>query len=136
MSDERVVYGARCSWWDLVTNAGSVKTLSDHTLPACPKCHGPLFEVESLDVWWRDAEHYARTKPDAGYLDFLEWAQGKCYPNLNLSRAAYELERARAADDVAEAADRVKAMLPPDDMTAAERIASEIQAIREESTDG
>lgn len=84
-ADPRVVYGALCAWWDTID-----KVHLWLGLPACPVCHGPLFEMESLEVWWSGARIYAAGKGDTEYLAFLEWSRGKCFKSYAEARAAFE----------------------------------------------
>ena len=85
MSDQRIVYGARCSWWDSIdkvaTTAGG--------LPCCPFCGGVLFEVVDEATWWGDVDrHEAGGRP--GYRGFVEWLRGKCRPSVADARAEYD----------------------------------------------
>ena len=43
MKDQRVVYGANCTWWDTIDKIS--KTASG--LPCCPRCGSVLFEIEN-----------------------------------------------------------------------------------------
>ncbi len=90
MKDERVVYAARCTWWDLVGNAAR---RADMGIPCCPHCGSVLFEVASLEEWWEGAEQ-AELTGSIGWQDFLEWLQGKCRPTMDEARAEYEAQRA------------------------------------------
>lgn len=87
MSDTRVVYGATCSWWDSIDKVGKTPT----GLPACPHCGGVLYEIGSEREWWDGVRrHDADAEP--GYIAFIEWLRGRCFPGRNglvRARAAY-----------------------------------------------
>lgn len=85
--DDRVVYGACCTWWDHVRAAG----VNDHGLPCCPHCQGVLFEVSTTAEWWAAVDRYEADHP--GYRAFVEWRQGRCHPDRATAEAAYEAER-------------------------------------------
>lgn len=85
-SDTRIVYGARCLWWDSIDKA---HTLIGSALPCCPHCTSPLFEVSSEAEWWQGvARHEAGG--NEGYEAFVRWLRGKCYASMDDARAAYE----------------------------------------------
>jgi len=89
---ERVVHGARCTWWNLIGNAATTPT----GLPVCPYCRSPLFEVPGLHTWWYGAEQAVEAGTVADdYLDFLEWLQGRCFRNMDLARTAYDARARR-----------------------------------------
>lgn len=93
MSDQRIVYGARCSWWDSIDKIGKTAPgPSGHALPCCPHCSGVLFEVQSEAEWWAGVDKYEREKPEPGYRQFVEWMRGKCFPGYVAARAAYDAE--------------------------------------------
>lgn len=86
IKDARIVYGATCFWWDSIDKAAS-----RNGLPCCPHCKGMLLEVPDLETW----EAYARKheeKGNPGYLEFLRWSRGHCYPSLEAARACYDAE--------------------------------------------
>ena len=87
LKDGRVVYGARCSWWETIDKAATRHS----GLPACPHCLGPLFEVENLREWWDGAARY-EDDGHPGYVDFLRWDRGKCYPTLEAALLAHAAE--------------------------------------------
>lgn len=82
--DTRVVYGAGCVWWDSIHNAGS-----NGGLPSCPYCGSMLFEMESEKKWLGLAQKYEKAG-HSGYVDFIKWLKGKCYPNYDAARSAYK----------------------------------------------
>lgn len=84
--DKRVVYGARCTWWDSI---GAVATVGRMKLPCCPHCKGPLFELPSRTEWDKMVADYAAATLDPGYPDLIFWARGKCFPNFDALREAY-----------------------------------------------
>lgn len=93
-TDTRIVYGARCVWWDGIekigkTPAGVGPTAKMGGLPCCPHCGGVLFEMDSPKRWWDGvAKHEANGNP--GYRAFIEWLKGKCFPTMDDAKAAYE----------------------------------------------
>lgn len=83
-TDNRIVYGALCIWWDGIEKVGR-----NGVLPCCPHCKGVLFEMNSPKQWWDGVEaHEANGHP--GYRDFIEWLKGKCYPTTHEAKKAYE----------------------------------------------
>lgn len=85
MTDRRIAYGARCTWWDSVTEAKQLPS----GVPCCPHCRGVLFEVPSEDLWWQQVDEYAASTTP-GYRQFIEWVRGKCF---NGQEAAHYRER-------------------------------------------
>jgi hypothetical protein len=83
-TDTRVVYGARCTWWGLITETS--KTGSG--LPCCPHCRGVLFEIASEAEWWSGVDQ-AEAGGRAGYRALIEWAHGRCFPSFDDLEAAY-----------------------------------------------
>lgn len=72
MADTRIVYGARCGWWDSIDKVGV-----DGGLPCCPHCKGLLFEMDSPKTWWAGVDRY-EAAGHQGYHAFVEWIRGKC----------------------------------------------------------
>lgn len=72
--DERIAYGARCSWWDSIDKVG----VRDG-LPCCPHCKGMLFEVPTEAAWFSGVDAYAKQPGNSGYRTFIEWGRGKCF---------------------------------------------------------
>lgn len=95
--DSRVVYGAACSWWGLIDEVSTVGKMrgGDSTIPACPKCGGVLMEVENLREWWDGAQRY-EDDGHPGYVEFLRWDRGRCYPTLAEARAAFARHEAES----------------------------------------
>lgn len=78
-----MAYGARCVWWDDKARSGTKAS----GLPCCPHCGGVLFEAE-MTTWWSDAHRY-QDEGHPGYVPFLRWLQGKCFPTREAAEAAY-----------------------------------------------
>jgi hypothetical protein len=56
--------------------------MSDHGLPACPKCGGVLFEMESKQEWDGLVEKYSTENDEPLYSEFVEsLREGPCKPN-------------------------------------------------------
>lgn len=96
-ADPRIVYGARCSWWDSIDKVGETAPRpgrisgNPFSLPACPFCLGVLFEVENEASWWAQVDEMeANGMPD--YHAFIEWLRGKCRPSLTAARAEFDSE--------------------------------------------
>lgn len=89
-TDLRIVYGARCSWWDSIDKVATTTGLPGG-LPVCPHCGSPLFEVGSETEWWAGVDQH-ESEREPGYRAFIEWLRGKCFPTLEAARAAYREE--------------------------------------------
>jgi hypothetical protein len=91
MSD-LVAYGAVCVWWDDKDNVAQLPS----GLPCCPTCGGVLFEADKA-AFMAAAQDFAPSPvlEEAGitYIEWLMWAQGKCYDNFTLSQRAMVDER-------------------------------------------
>jgi hypothetical protein len=86
MADERIVYGARCMWWDSISKVGQRMS----GVPCCPHCTGPLFEVASEGEWWAKVDQYATAQEHCGYRKFIEWQRSKCFLTMPEAVAAYD----------------------------------------------
>lgn len=84
----RVVYGARCMWWDTIDKASA----TDSGLPITPCCGSPMFEVDNEAVWFAQVDDYERTSSTEGYRRFIEWLRGKHYPTKDVAMAAWRAE--------------------------------------------
>lgn len=84
----RVTYGARCSWWGLITEAATRAS----GLPCCPHCHGVLFEVADEATWWAGVDAH-EANGLAGYRAFIEWLRGRCFPSVAAARDVWEAQR-------------------------------------------
>lgn len=91
-TDARVVYGARCSWWDSIDKAGTSKSAL-HSIPCCPHCKQVLFEMESQEHWDAMVEKY-ENDGHPGYKAMVDWGRGKCFPNTRALEAAYNRSKA------------------------------------------
>jgi hypothetical protein len=91
-SDQRVVCGVQCTWWD---DIDKVTVIPNRTgshgkpLPGCPHCHSPLFQVPSKTDWWKTMLQY-ELRGHHGYTEFIWWLRGRCFPNLKIAVAVYE----------------------------------------------
>ena len=85
----RIVYGARCTWWDSISFVGHTPTRGGHSLPCCPYCGSVLFEVPSLAEFLSGADRY-ETDGHPGYRKQLEWMRGKCFQDMAAAEAAYK----------------------------------------------
>jgi len=83
--DERIVYGAQCSWWGSIYDVGA----SGSELPGCPHCHGVLFEVASEEEWWKGIDQYIARTGDQNYRKFTEWLKGKCFRSVQVAMEHY-----------------------------------------------
>lgn len=83
--DTRIVYGARCSWWDSIDKVGN-----RDGIPCCPHCLNVLFEMSSIDEWQQGVDKYNLTH--TGYAELVAWARGKCFPSFSKAAQAYRAE--------------------------------------------
>ena len=89
--DTRIVYGARCTWWDSIDHVSTKRAV-----PTCPHCGSPLFELDDEASWWRQVERYQREHPeDASYRDMMAWARGRCFPTFEALRRAWQHDQQR-----------------------------------------
>ena len=86
--DQRVAYGATCTWWDDISKVGKMPPSNGHSLPCCPRCGGVLFEVPNEAEWFAGADQYERDG-HPGYRAKLEWSRGKCFPNQDAMDKAF-----------------------------------------------
>lgn len=82
-TDTRIVYGARCTWWDHVSEVGI-----RNGLPVCPFCNLPLFEMEDEAEWYEGVDKYASTHE--GYRAFVDWCRGRCFRDQKQAQHVYE----------------------------------------------
>ena len=89
MSEERIVYGANCVWWDSIGKAGHTPPdpQTGTRLPCCPHCGGMLLETPA-EQWFGDIRAYDRTEP--GYEKMMEWSRGKCFKTFEDLKRGYE----------------------------------------------
>lgn len=86
-ADERLAYGARCSWFGPIQEVG---TRGASKLPCCPHCGNMLFEMPTHAEWWSGVDSYERQQ-HPGYRVMLEWQrdQKKCFSGIHGLAAAY-----------------------------------------------
>lgn len=85
-NDPRVVYGARCTWWDSIHKVA--KTDTDPPIPCCPHCGSVLFETENEASWFKSIDHY-EASGHPGYRAMMEWSRGRCFKGLGDLAKAY-----------------------------------------------
>lgn len=83
--DERVVYGAQCTWWGSISEIGK----NSWGLPCCPHCGGMLYEQPNLETWWANVDHFENVGRRAGYRAFVEWMRGRCFSTYQDALVAY-----------------------------------------------
>lgn len=109
MPQQLVVYGARCTWWDYIENAGSRpmppmqerdrfgrptgRVRQSPGMPCCPHCSSPLFQMDVAD-WKKGIE--AQAEKERGYHDLIGFAKGKCFPNFEEVRKAFAAQNERS----------------------------------------
>jgi hypothetical protein len=103
--DTRIVYGASCTWWGTIQEAGTKLVAHVDTfrfpnpkatecerqeikLPCCPVCWGLLYEMANAAAWRAAAMLYQAAGHD-GYFEFTEWMRGKCFRTYPEAIAAY-----------------------------------------------
>ena len=89
MSEERIVYGANCVWWDSIDKASTIDG-EPGGLPCCPHCRGVLLEIKA-DKWEKGVRDLA--EKESGYDELIAWMRGKCFPTYPEAMAAYEEEK-------------------------------------------
>ncbi len=72
MTDTRIPYGARCTWWDSIDKVGV-----RGGLPVCPHCHNVLFGLPTIEAWYAGVDRYDVDHP--GYRKLIDWSRGKCF---------------------------------------------------------
>ncbi len=88
-----IVSGARCTWWDGIEKAASLKAAAgDHGLPCCPFCGSVLFQHNDEAAYLAGAPEY-EADGHPGYVAMLKWARGKCFPDLATMETSYAAER-------------------------------------------
>lgn len=85
VKDTRIVYGARCVWWDSIDKAVA---LPDGGLPSCPHCHSVLFETD--ETQWTDGMKKYESEGHPGYVGMMTWSRGKCFPSMAALEAAWK----------------------------------------------
>ncbi len=86
---DRIVYGARCTWWDSIDKVGhTVPRVGEYRLPVCPHCRQVLFEVPNEAEWFAAVDRY-EAAGHPGYRARMTWARGRCFPNMETLDAIY-----------------------------------------------
>lgn len=99
ITDPRIVYGARCSWWGSIQEAkGRRNPQGGPPMPCCPHCGGPLFEKPEELSWWAEVKAAAVRNDDEAYVEFIGWLRGKCHPDRG-RQGPYGLDIARRLFD-------------------------------------
>lgn len=83
--DKRIAHGTKCTWWD------KAETVLDvGGMPLCPHCKKGVLYVESIEKWMQGIEDHGRNRP--GFVAFVKWSQGKCFPDFDTAAEAYQRE--------------------------------------------
>lgn len=90
MTDQRIAFGAFCTWH------GSIdKTGKKGTLPVCPHCGGVLYIDFSIEAFNERLDSVPADQfPD--YRKYMEWQREEtdlCFPNYKLLRTAYTVAK-------------------------------------------
>ncbi len=83
----KMVYGARCAWFDTIDKAA---LHPNGVTPCCPFCQSVLYEQDEA-AWWAAVKRHAKKVP--GYEAVVRWSQGRCFASWQAAKAAYEAER-------------------------------------------
>jgi hypothetical protein len=90
--DQRIVCGMHCTWWDGIEMArpipGQVGSRG-HPLRGCPYCHSTLLQLKDPADWW-DCQKKYEMKGHDGYVEFISWLKGKCFPDMETAQIAYQ----------------------------------------------
>ena len=87
-TDPRIVYGARCTWWDSIDKVGHIPTGASRGLPCCPNCRSVLFECPNEGEWFTGIDRY-EADGHPGYRNRMTWARGRCFPDMKTLDAIY-----------------------------------------------
>jgi hypothetical protein len=88
--DQRVVYGARCTWWDSIDKVALTSPgVSGIRIPCCPHCGSPLFEKDNEAAFMEPATRY-EASGHPGYVDLVLWGRGQCFANFAALQLAYD----------------------------------------------
>jgi hypothetical protein len=79
----KIVYGARCSWWDDINKANK----NEVGLPCCPFCGSVLFETD-LESW--NVAIAVHDKKHPGYKKVVQWMKGKCFLSYEVAQKEYD----------------------------------------------
>jgi hypothetical protein len=87
LTDTRIAFGVRCTWWDSIGRVGHVGP-PGMRLPCCPTCGGMLYEVKDEATWMAGVDKHEARHP--GYRAMVLWARGRCFPNHEAVKRAFE----------------------------------------------
>jgi len=85
VKDNRFVYGANCTWYGPIAEAGSFGGL-----PVCPHCGGVLFEMATEKEWTDSVANFDARWP--GYRALVEWTKGRHFADYLEAKEAYDRE--------------------------------------------
>jgi len=90
--DTRIVYGAKCLWWDSIDKVGKLPFNDPDApgIPCCPVCKGPLFEASDEEQWFKDAAEFGKQNNDIHYVNYLKFMRGKCRKDVMASRVEFD----------------------------------------------
>lgn len=70
MKDERVVYGANCTWVGKINEVATTQS----GLPCCPQCGGTLFEFQNEQEYF-DGNERVSEQYNIDYHAAMEWVR-------------------------------------------------------------
>lgn len=97
-SDRRVVCGVNCTWWGIIQEVAPIPNMRGSRgkpLPGCPHCHGVLFQFNDMDEWMRKAREF-ESKDHPGYVEFIQWLRGHCFPSMTIALVEYRLKTGKS----------------------------------------
>lgn len=80
--ENKIVYGAKCTWWDDKEKAVIIESTN---LPGCPFCGSVLFEQDKK-TWEKLTDNFN----EPGYKKMMVWSKGKCFPDLATLKKEYK----------------------------------------------
>lgn len=84
----KIVYGARCAWWDDISKADHTpKSRNGISIPCCPHCGSVLFEMNESE-WWRSVDRFEANR-HPGYRKMIEWRRGKHFTTCDEAESEY-----------------------------------------------
>lgn len=91
--EELLTYGARCTWFGLISETSQVPGTGGGGfggLPCCPYCGGVLMQLDSEKQWWDGVDKY-EAEGHPGYRAMWEWQreQKKCFRTTNDLKQAF-----------------------------------------------
>jgi hypothetical protein len=89
-ADLRYVHSAGCSWHGSIWQAGRTTGPHGISLPSCPYCDSPSFELPTEEEWNAAAVAH-EMKGHRNYVEFLAWTrrQNRCWPSLREASAYF-----------------------------------------------